>query len=651
MNDDNARLRAAIDTLRVPIYMKDADGRYVYANDLACSLLKRSRDDVVGRCDQDLFPPDQAEVLRRNDLQVIATARAVVIEEYLSFPDAPVPRCCMNIKQPVVDAGGRPVGVIGLAIDIEARKQQERELVGLKNDYAAILQALPDPLFEFDIEGRCHGYRTPDEDLLAAPPEVFLGRTVREVLPPEEAEVCLEALREAAAKGRSTGKVFKVEAPQGTRWFELSVAPMASAAGRTQRFNVLSREVTARERMERALQEQESLLRAVVDNTPVEYWARDLDGRCTLQNAMTVAHWGDLLGQRPEESAKEPAARTEWLETNRRAYAGETVHREVEYEVDGETRIFQCLVAPIRVGGEVVGIFGFNQDITERKRQEHQIHELAFFDPLTRLPNRRLMFDRLERALSSSARRRHQGALLLIDLDHFKELNDSHGHEAGDQLLMKVAARLGLSIREGDTAARLGGDEFVVILEDLEDVADELLHIKAVADRIGRELGRPFQLQRGTAGETISYQCSASIGISAFGEPGVGAAELLRRADTALYQAKAAGRNAVSFFDPIMQAAVTARAPAFRPAPGDPRRPVRAALPGPGGCAATARGRRGAGALASSREGADPPGRIHRPRRGNRADRAARPLGAGDGVPAARAVGPPPRDRAPAACG
>ncbi|MBV2264731.1 MAG: EAL domain-containing protein [Thauera sp.] len=560
MNDDNARLRAAIDTLRVPIYMKDADGRYVYANDLACSLLKRSRDEVVGHRDHDLFPPEQAEVLRRNDLQVVATAKPVVVEEYLSFPDAPVPRCCMNIKQPVVDAAGRPVGVIGLAIDIESRKQQERELVGLKNDYAAILQTLPDPLFELDIDGRCHAYRTPDEDLLAAPPEVFLGRTVREVLPPEEAEVCLEALREAAAKGRSTGKVFKVEAPQGTRWFELSVAPMASAVGRSQRFNVLSREVTARERMERAQQEQESLLRAVVDNTPVEYWARDLEGRCILQNAMTVAHWGDLLGQRPEESAREPAYRNEWLATNRRAYAGETVHREVEYVVDGETRIFQCLVAPIRVGGEVVGIFGFNQDITERKRQEHQIHELAFFDPLTRLPNRRLMFDRLERALGSSARRRHQGALLLIDLDHFKELNDSHGHEAGDQLLMKVAARLGLSIREGDTAARLGGDEFVVILEDLEDVADELLHVKAVADRISRELGRPFLLQRGAAGETISYQCSASIGISAFGEPGVGAAELLRRADTALYQAKAAGRNAISFFDPIMQAAVTARA-------------------------------------------------------------------------------------------
>ncbi|MCK6408306.1 EAL domain-containing protein [Thauera sp.] len=560
MKDDNARLRAAIDTLQVPIYMKDLDGRYVYANDLACALLRLPRSTVIGSADHELFPAEQAGILRSNDLQVIESGQAVVVDQYLSFPEAPAPRCCMNIKQPVFDAQGRLDGVIGFAVDIDERKQQEQELVALKNDYAAILQTLPDPLFEFDIEGRCHAYRTPSEELLPAPSAVFLGRTLSEVLPPEEAQTCLEALHEAAAKGRSTGKVFKVEGPFGTRWFELSVAPMARSADRPQHFNVLSREVTVRERMARTLQEQESLLRAVVDNTPVQYWARDLEGRCILQNAMTVAHWGDLLGLRPADTAKDPALREEWLQSNGRAYAGETVHQEVEYTVDGQPRIFQCLVAPIRVGGEVVGIFGFNQDITERKRQERQIHELAFFDPLTGLPNRRLMFDRLERALASRARRRHDGALLLIDLDHFKELNDSHGHEAGDQLLMKVAARLSLSIRQGDTAARLGGDEFVVILEDLDDVTDELLHVKTVADRISRELDRPFTLQRGSHGETITYQCSASIGISAFGEPGVTATELLRRADTAMYQAKAAGRNAVCFFDPAMQAAVTERA-------------------------------------------------------------------------------------------
>jgi diguanylate cyclase (GGDEF)-like protein/PAS domain S-box-containing protein len=560
MTDDNARLRAAIDTLQVPIYMKGLDGRYVYANDLACALLKLPRTAVIGKCDHELFPLEQAEVLRRNDLQVRERAQLVVVEEYLSFPEAAEPRCCMNIKQPVFDAAGRVDGVIGLAVDIDARKQQEEELVALKNDYAAIIQTLPDPMFELDIEGRCFSYHTPNEALLAAPPAMFMGRTVREVLPPEEAEVCLEALREAAVNGRSTGRVLKVDTPAGRRWFELSAAPMAHAADRPQHFNVLSREITARKRMEQTLEEQASLLRAVVDNTPVEYWARDLDGRCIMQNAMTVAHWGNLLGKRPDDTDTDPADQAEWRESNRRAYAGETVDKEVDYTVDGEARIFQCLVAPIRVGGEVVGIFGFNQDITERKRQERQIHELAFFDPLTDLPNRRLMFDRLERALGSRARRRHDGALLLIDLDHFKDLNDTHGHEAGDQLLMKVATRLSLSIRQGDTAARLGGDEFVVILEDLDDVTDELLHVKTVADRISRELYRPFQLLRGSGGETITYQCSASIGISAFGEPGVTATELLRRADTAMYQAKAAGRNAVCFFDPAMQAAVTERA-------------------------------------------------------------------------------------------
>jgi diguanylate cyclase (GGDEF)-like protein/PAS domain S-box-containing protein len=433
MNDENARLRAAIDSLRVPIYTKGLDGRYVYANDLACGLVRRSRAEVIGKRDHDLFPSALADVMRQNDLHVISCGQPVIVEEFVSFPGASEPHCCLSIKQPLFDAAGQVDGVAGLTIDISARK-----------------------------------------------------------------------------------------------------------------------------RIEQMLQEQQSLLRAIVDNTPVEYWARDLDGRCIMQNAMTAAHWGNLLGKWPENA--DAAVRDDWEDSNRRAYAGETVQKEVEYQVGDEMRVFQCLVAPIRVEGDVVGIFGFNQDVTERKRHEQQIHELAFFDPLTRLPNRRLMYDRLEHALGSSARRQHEGALLLIDLDHFKELNDTHGHEAGDQLLMKVAARLNLSIRPGDTAARLGGDEFVVILEDLEGVADGLLHANTIAQRISKELSRPFLLLRGKSGETITHQCSASIGISAFGGADVSAAELLRRADTAMYQAKAAGRNTVCFFDPAMQAEVTERA-------------------------------------------------------------------------------------------
>ncbi len=556
MKDDNARLRAAIDKLRVPIYIKDPQGRYLYANELACELLERAPADILGRTDAELFPPELTRAMQAHDQRALTGREPVIVEECVRLAARPEMNWGLSIKQPLFDEDGAPDGVAGLTIDITARKRDEHELVALKNDYAAILQALPDPLFVLDAEGRCLSYRTPSEDLLAAPPSLFMGRRVHEVLPPAEAETCLEALREAARMGHSTGKVFKVETPVGTRWFELSVAPMARSAGEPQRFNVLSREITARKQMEQALQERESLLRAVVDNTPVEYWARDLQGRCIMQNAMTAAHWGDLLDKRVGDSGESAPVSADWAESNRRAYAGETLHKEVEYEVDGERRVFQCLVAPIRVQGEVMGIFGFNQDVTERKRQERQIHELAFFDPLTGLPNRRLMYDRLEHALSTSARRGTEGVLLLIDLDHFKDLNDSHGHDAGDQLLVEAGVRLNACIRQGDTAARLGGDEFVVILEDIEGVAQA----NTIATRIGEALARPFHLRCGKDGERVVHHVSASIGVGAFGRGELSAAELLRRADTAMYQAKAAGRNAICFFDPAMQAAVTERA-------------------------------------------------------------------------------------------
>ncbi|AMO38227.1 putative bifunctional diguanylate cyclase/phosphodiesterase [Thauera humireducens] len=444
--------------------------------------------------------------------------------------------------------------------DIDARKRHEQQVVGLRDELATILHALPDPVFELDMDGRCLSYYARSEDLLASSPSILLGKTVREVLALDEAESVLQALHEARDTGRSVGRQFKIEGEHGPQWFEMSVAPKPSIADETPRFIVLSRKITARKQAEQVLRERESLLRAVVDNIPAEFWARDLEGRCIMENAATVAHWGSLLGSRIDDARVSPEAHADWLASNQRAYAGETVRKEFASDIDGERRVFQCIVAPIRVGGEIVGICGFNQDITERKRHEEQIHQLAFFDPLTRLPNRRLMLDRLEHALIGSARRHQEGALLLIDLDHFKDLNDTHGHEAGDELLMKVAARLRLCIRQGDTAARLGGDEFVVVLEDIDGVVEGLVQANAIAGKIRDELNRPFHLMRGGGGEAITYHCSASIGITLFGSQDISASELLRRADTAMYQAKAAGRNALCFFDPAMQAAATERA-------------------------------------------------------------------------------------------
>ncbi|MFH2210731.1 MAG: EAL domain-containing protein, partial [Pseudomonadota bacterium] len=195
-------------------------------------------------------------------------------------------------------------------------------------------------------------------------------------------------------------------------------------------------------------------------------------------------------------------------------------------------------------------------DITERKAADERIHHLAFYDPLTGLPNRRLLMDRAEHALASSTRTREYGALLFIDLDNFKTLNDTQGHVVGDQLLIEVGKRLVACVREVDTVSRLGGDEFVLLLEDLgheEESAAALA--ESIAEKIRAHLGQPFQL------EGLPQECdtSSSIGLTLFRNQESSLNTLFKQADLALYQAKDAGRDTLRFFNPAMQASLEAR--------------------------------------------------------------------------------------------
>jgi diguanylate cyclase (GGDEF)-like protein len=184
-----------------------------------------------------------------------------------------------------------------------------------------------------------------------------------------------------------------------------------------------------------------------------------------------------------------------------------------------------------------------------------KIKKLAFYDPLTSLPNRRLLLILLERTLAASSRHQRNGALLFIDLDNFKVLNDTLGHDKGDLLLQQVAQRLSACIREGDTVARLGGDEFVVMLKDLSENPQEAAKdAKTVGENILVALNQIYQL----AG--YEHNCSASIGVTLFADRHGTIDDLLKQADLAMYQAKAAGRNSLRFFDPEMQAQIMARA-------------------------------------------------------------------------------------------
>jgi diguanylate cyclase (GGDEF)-like protein len=194
------------------------------------------------------------------------------------------------------------------------------------------------------------------------------------------------------------------------------------------------------------------------------------------------------------------------------------------------------------------------EDITERKAAQEQVERLAFFDPLTGLANRRLMLDRLQQALSSSVRNKKHCALLLLDLDNFKTINDTLGHKQGDLLLQEVAARLKACVRDGDTVARLGGDEFIVILEDL---GENTLHAATQAAMVGEKI--LVRLRHVYEIGDLKHSCSASIGITLFGEQVETADELLIRADLAMYRAKDAGRNTLCFFDPRMQTELSTR--------------------------------------------------------------------------------------------
>jgi diguanylate cyclase (GGDEF)-like protein/PAS domain S-box-containing protein len=310
----------------------------------------------------------------------------------------------------------------GYQAALDLRKANDRN--------TAVLNAIPDLMFEIDIDGRYIDYHSPRIDLLAAPAAIFIGKTVYEVMPPEAAEVCMFALREAHEKGSSTGQQFELKLQHGLSWFELSVSPKISDPEQKPHFIVLSR------------------------------------------------------------------------------------------------------------------------DITDRKQAEQKISQLAYFDSLTRLPNRQSFIERLNREIRVAQRGNKQLAVLFMDLDGFKAINDTMGHNTGDLILQWAADRLQKGIRPYDIVsratddkaevelARLGGDEFTALIPNIDRPEEALL----VAHRIRELMRRPFVLD----GREVVL--TASIGIALFPGDGEDSASLLKHADTAMYHAKDNGRDNCQFY-------------------------------------------------------------------------------------------------------
>lgn len=222
--------------------------------------------------------------------------------------------------------------------------------------------------------------------------------------------------------------------------------------------------------------------------------------------------------------------------------------------VSGEVRDVEVRSTPIETGGRPM-LFSIIVDITEQKAAATEIHNLAFYDTLTRLPNRRLLIDKLKLSLITTIKSQHYGAVLFVDLDEFKKLNDTLGHEYGDLLLVEAARRIRSCVGELDTVARFGGDDFVLLLEEVDDRVEQATEkVTSISENIRAMLTEPYRLN------DKQYLSSASIGVSLYQGDAVAAGDVLKHADMAMYRAKGSGRNAVRFFDADMQLAIVTRA-------------------------------------------------------------------------------------------
>lgn len=418
-----------------------------------------------------------------------------------------------------------------------------------------LIIVIPDILFEIDRDGRYLEVWTKNPELLAATRRELIGRTVNEVLPPAAAAEALSAIREAERDGFCHGKVIPIIQQDGaTRWFEHSIAAKPGDGKKTT-FLVLSRDVTDLKRAETVLSEARNHLLSVLQTMPDMVWLKNMEGRYLLCNQgferLVGKSEAEIVGHTDFDLFERELAdffrHKDFVATE----AGCITINE-EWVVDGESgasKLLETRKVPVRdEDGGIGGILGIARDITELHASRQEIQRMAYYDGLTSLPNRACFNGLLQQLISDGARHKLPSGVMLVDMDHFKKINDTMGHPIGDELLCQAAERLNACVKHLGTVARFGGDEFAIILPNVKK--DKLAQLaKALLDKFADA----FQLD----GREVFVSCS--IGVATYPNDAETADDLIRYADSALYSAKQTGRGAFRFYSADLTAKAAER--------------------------------------------------------------------------------------------
>jgi len=554
-----AQLKQILDTSSVAIFLVDKEGRITQANQRMAEMFGWPPDQLVGSEYVALVHPAEREIGRQKMLALLNSAIPAVDLDRLYWRADHTEFWGHLTGKRFHDASGEEIGLVGVIADITERRKAEEAVRESERKYRLLFEQANDGIFLLDETGfvdcNQHGAR-----MYGLTMDQVIGRSPAHLSPERQpdgrlaTQVAAEKI-DAAMRGEIPRFEWMSMRADGTP-FDVEVTLSRVEIGGRTYVQSIERDISERKRAEIDLR-----IAATAFESHEGMFITDTAGVILRVNRSFSEITGysaeEAVGQTPRllnsgrHDAAFFAAMTQCVERSG-TWQGEIWNRRKSGEVYPEWLMVTAVKDDVGRATHYVGTF---TDITSRKTAEDEIRNLAFYDPLTRLPNRRLLLDRLQQALAASTRSARYGALLFIDLDNFKTLNDTLGHDIGDLLLQQVAQRLSGCVREGDTVARLGGDEFVVMLEDLSNDPEEAAtQVETVGEKILLTLNQTYHLAR------YEYHNTPSIGVTLFADHEGTMDELLKRADLAMYQAKAAGRNTLRFFDPEMQAVVNTRA-------------------------------------------------------------------------------------------